>query len=296
MQLQLLLAALAAAAETEDVLVTDVIRFYDQPCWAKHCDADIVACIASDPRCGRHFTPLPQMFAMTPKDKDRSSVTAVPADEADEGGGPMLGFEGVRWKDLSASELSVIACAKQHSCAPTAATVTEDDALVKASESKAAPSSFLEVGQAEAAKVLEQMGVMKSQASSMEQKLHALNGAKASVSQVANMHQSRMKQLEEMQIKGVAAVQSEKQFVAQSRARLAAAQTKLAALAEVKEPNEESFLELSRTQAEMRAVRAEMASHFTSFAKDFPLPRGLASHDVRAAEAELEVGAHMRAD
>merc|ERR1719213_729710 len=113
---------------------------------------------------------------------------------------------------------------------------------------------------------------MKSQTHSMKDKLKALSGAKASVGEVADIHQNRMKQLEEMQVKGVAAVQAQK----------------LNKLAQVQEPNEESFLELARTKEEMRVVRADLAKHIQSFESDFPLPAiqehraGVDTHNLRA--------------
>jgi len=290
MKLQFLLATFVAAQKDE--LVTDVIRFYDQECWSKFCDADIVECISNDPKCGRHFTPLPRVFEMAPMKDRLSTVKAVPADQADEGGGPMLGFQDVKWSELSAHELSVIQCAKRNGCAPTEDTVKEDSALVDEAKKElqanapAAPSSFVQEDETE--RILQQMNAMKSQTTAMKDKLKALSGAKASVSEVADIHQNRMKQLEEMQVKGVAAVQGEKQFVAQSRARLAAAQEKLNKLAQVQEPNEESFLELARTKEEMRVVRADLAKHIQSFESDFPLPAiqehraGVDTHNLRA--------------
>lgn len=290
MKLQFLLATFVAAQKDE--LVTDVIRFYDQECWSKFCDADIVECISNDPKCGRHFTPLPRVFEMAPMKDRLSTVKAVPADQADEGGGPMLGFQDVKWSELSAHELSVIQCAKRNGCAPTEDTVKEDSALVDEAKKElqanapAAPSSFVQEDETE--RILQQMNAMKSQTNAMKDKLKALSGAKASVSEVADIHQNRMKQLEEMQVKGVAAVQGEKQFVAQSRARLAAAQEKLNKLAQVQDPNEESFLELARTKEEMRAVRADLAKHIQSFESDFPLPAiqghraGVDTHNLRA--------------
>jgi len=300
MKLQFLLATFVTA-EKGDELVTDVIRFYDQECWSKFCDADIVECISNDPKCGRHFTPLPRVFEMAPMKDRLSTVKAVPADQADEGGGPMLGFQDVKWSELSAHELSVIQCAKRNGCTPTEETVKEDSALVDeakkdlqgddsdgpaSAETPAAPSSFVQVDETQ--RILQQMSAMKSQTHSMKDKLKALSGAKASVSEVADIHQNRMKQLEEMQVKGVAAVQGEKQFVAQSRARLAAAQEKLNQLAQVQEPNEESFLELARTKEEMRTVRADLVKHIQSFETDFPLPAiqhhhaGVDTHNLRA--------------
>jgi len=290
MQTLLVLVSIAAASDqSDDVLVTDVIRFYDQDCWTKFCDAEVVACISESEHCQKHFQPLPHLVNLVPTEGRLS--TAQPVKEDDAGGGPMLGFAGVHWDELAAPEMKVIECAKQHQCAPTEAYVKQDDALVQPMAA-AAPSSFMEVGHAEqiqnmkaqvqslkdmlmsgdTSEIKERMAEMHSNAREMKARLNQLNAAKNSVSDVASVHSKRMHMLEAMQRQGVDQVQQEKAFIDASRTAMAKSQEKLLRLAQVQNPTEADFLELASTKQDMDNVRKNMMEHLSDFKKSFKLP------------------------
>lgn len=321
MQTLLVLASLAAATGDEsenkdannNVLVTDVIRFYDQDCWQKSCDAEVVSCISASSNCQHHFAPLPRLVNLMPT-QGRVS-TAAPVKEDDAGGGPMLGFQNVRWSELSAPEMKVIECAKQNQCAPSESYVKQDEALLKAAFAEtgtpAKPSSFLEVGQAQSEGHAKEIKTMKDQvqtlkdmlasgdmneikkrmaemheaAGSMKDKLNQLGHAKSSVSDVAAVHSNRMKMLEGMQKVGVDQVAKEKQFIDAARLAMAKSQKKLLALASVQNPSESDFMELAQTKVDMDATRQSMADHLAKFKASFKLPSLLE-----------KVSKHMRAD
>lgn len=313
MQKLLVLVSLVAASndkslDKNNILVTDVIRFYDQDCWTKFCDAEVVSCISASSNCQHHFAPLPRLVSLMPNGGHGPS-TAAPVKEDDAGGGPMLGFENVRWSDLSTEELKVIECAKQNQCAPTEQYVQQDDALLKDAQASlpAAPSSFVELGHQEEIKdmkaqvqslkdmltsgdmneVKEKMLAMRENAVAMKKKLSQLGAAKESVSDVAKVHSNRMKVLEAMQQMGMGQVQEEKQFIDASRVAMAKSQEKLLKLAQVQNPTEADFLELAQTKQEMDAVRQNMHDHLDEFKKSFKLPDllkkvGAAAHSMRA--------------
>lgn len=306
MQNLLLLVSIAAATSDEsvdkNVLVTDVIRFYDQDCWSKFCDAEVVSCITESENCQHHFAPLPKMVNLVPSQGRMS--TAQPVKEDDAGGGPLLGFENVRWSQLSQPELKVIECAKQNKCAPTEAYVKQDDALLSAAVAQlpAAPSSLLEMGHQEQIQDLkaqvqglkdmllsgdtnaakEAMAEMREKALAMKGKLDQLGAAKDSVSNVASVHSNRMKMLEQMQRLGVDQVQQEKQFIDKSRLSMATSQAKLLRLAQIQEPTESDFMELAQTKAEMDAVRQSMVQHLTAFKKSIQMPTLMAKAGLRS--------------
>lgn len=280
------------AQAPEDMLVTDVIRFYDQDCWAKFCDAQLVKCIAEDPNCQGHFAPVPKMVNMMPQAAKPNGMvtTSNPVKEDDAGGGPVYGLQDVLWSQLSAPELKMMECAKENQCVPSEESVREDDALLTAGVAAqkqdptaeaqpvpkpAIPASFLEVGELskeDLIKAVESMAEMKMKTDDMKAKMAKLDSAKAAVSNVAQEHAHKVKLLEALQQQGLEQVMGEKTFINNSRARMAAAQAKLRELAQVTNPGPESFAELVKTRTEIDAARAEMLSHMEKFKSDFHLP------------------------
>lgn len=276
--------ALLAAAEnsttnanathvSEEILVTDVIRFYDQDCWAANCDAEMVSCIAEDQMCQRHFAPLPKMVNMMPGALKPGSVnTLEPVKEDDAGGGPLLGFKSIMWSQLSAPELRVMECAQRNGCTPDLQSVTTDQSLLTQDLTKAAapppPSSFLQTGQLEGLveRAKAKLTKLADKSKSMKAALAHLSVSKESVAHVAELHQHKMQMLQEMQAKGVAAVAKEKQYTTQMRAKMAAQMAKLDELAKIQNPDESSFLELDKTKNEIATIKAQMLRHMRHFA------------------------------
>jgi len=76
-----------------EMLVTDVIKFYDPQCWVDNCEEALDACIKVDSTCEEKFT-------------------------AGGSGGPMEGMINMKWKELSKGMIGVIQCAKNNACAP----------------------------------------------------------------------------------------------------------------------------------------------------------------------------------
>lgn len=261
----------SSAQINEEILVTDVIRFYDQDCWANNCDAEMVSCIAEDQMCQRHFAPLPRMLNMMPGAAKPGSITTLePVKEDDAGGGPLLGFKNMMWSQLSGPELKVMECAQRNRCTPDMQSVTTDQTLLAQDVQKmnAPPSSLLQTGQLEGLveRAKAKLSKLTDKSKSMKEALAHLSVSKESVAHVAELHQHKMAMLQEMQAKGVAAVAKEKQYTTQMRAKMAAQMAKLDELAKIQNPDESSFLELAQTKHEIRSIKSQMLRHMRHFA------------------------------
>merc|ERR1719240_1380716 len=212
--------------------------------------------------------------------------TLEPVKEDDAGGGPVYGFKGISWNQLSMPELRVMECAQKSGCTPDQASVTTDDGLLSQALRKAdaAPSSLLQTDKigslVDRAKA--KLSKLADKSKSMKAALAHLSVSKESVASVAELHQRKMQMLQDMQAKGVAAVAKEKQDTTEMRAKMAAQMAKLDELAKIQNPDESSFLELDKTKSEIKAIKTQMLRHMRHFAGNVIAPTFDAVSHMRA--------------